>query len=284
MSWIVEDRRNKRLASDQPLVTDEMRRHVTDVLMPRYPTRRACLLPALHLVQHEYGWIPPQAMAEVGDLLEIAPAEVLDTATFYEEYWLRKKGKYLVQVCRSLACEVCGSDEITRGLCDKLGIDVGETTDDERFTLVELECLGSCGTAPVAMVNDVLHEDASLQSVSRIIDALPDDPHHYGDPTIDFEVPHGTPRHGMHDGDSNNIPTSGGAKQDGGAAGSAKIAATGEIGGASQKPAVAPESSPSAEPAKTGTARPGSSTPRKRKATQRGGKSKSGKKKPGSGA
>ena len=65
MSWIVEDRRNKRHAADQPLVTDDMRRHVTDVLMPRYPTKRACLLPALHLVQHEYGWIPPEALAEV---------------------------------------------------------------------------------------------------------------------------------------------------------------------------------------------------------------------------
>ena len=196
MSWIVEDRRNKRLAADQPLVTEAMKSHVRDVLMPRYPTKKACLLPTLHLVQHEYGWIPPEALQETAELLEISPAEVLDTATFYEEYWLKRKGKYLLQVCRSLACEVCGSDEITGRLCEKLGIEAGETTDDERFTLVELECLGSCGTAPVLMVNDVLHENVTPDGVAELIEKLPDDPHDYHDPTIDFEVPHGNPTHG----------------------------------------------------------------------------------------
>ena len=111
---------------------------------------------------------------------------MLDTATFYEDYWLKKKGKYLVQVCRSLACEVCGSGEITRGLCEKLGIEVGETTDDERFTIVELECMGSCGTAPAAIINDVLHETTSLETLSAAIDQLPDDPADYHDPSIDF--------------------------------------------------------------------------------------------------
>lgn len=268
MSWIVEDRRNKRLASDQPLVTDEMRRHVTDVLMPRYPTKRACLLPALHLVQHEYGWIPPEALAEVGDLLGLAPAEVLDTATFYEEYWLKRKGKYLVQVCRSLACEVCGSDSLTRGLSEKLDIEVGETTDDQRFTLVELECLGSCGTAPVAMINEVLLEDATLEGVSRTLDTLPDDPHHYGDPTVDFDVPTGTPPHGTFAdtaGGSSNGRTSPAAPA-GAVSGleSRKIAATGQTEPAAQstgaKNAPAGESassdepgSPQPEPAKSGT-------------------------------
>src|SRR5688572_31243434 len=182
MSWIAEDRRHARAAAGQPLLTEQMKQHIASVLFQRYPTKRACLLPALHLVQHEYNWIPPQAMQEVGDFLGLAPAEVLDTASFYEEYWLRKKGKYLVQVCRSLSCEVCGADRIIEGLVEKLGIEVGETTDDERFTLVELECLGSCGTAPVALVNDVLREEITLESLMSHLGTLPDDPHDYQDP------------------------------------------------------------------------------------------------------
>ena len=198
MSWIAEDRRHERLETGQTLLTDEMRSHVRDVYFPRYPTKRACLLPVLHQVQHEYGWIPPEAMQEVAELLEIRPAEVLDTATFYEEYWLKKKGKYLVQICRSLACEIVGADGIIEGLVDKLGVEVGETTDDDRYTLVELECLGSCGTAPVAMVNETLHENVTLQSVSELIDNLPDDPHAQHDPTVTFDVPRGNPPHGAY--------------------------------------------------------------------------------------
>ena len=200
MSWIVEDRRHARLQGGEKLLTPPMREHLSTVMFPRYPTRRAVLLPALHLVQHEYGWIPPEAMAEVAEFLGVAPAEVYDTASFYEEYWLKKKGKYLLQVCRSLACEVCGSDEITANLCEKLGIDVGETTDDERFTIVELECLGSCGTAPVAMINDVLHENVTPQSVAEMIDNLPDDPHDYHDPEVTFDVPVGVPPDGTYAG------------------------------------------------------------------------------------
>lgn len=196
MSWIAEDRRHARQQSSQPLLTDEMKRHVEGVLFPRYPTKRACLLPVLHLVQHEYNWIPPEALQEVGEFLGLAPAEVLDTASFYEEYWLRRKGKYLVQVCRSLACEVCGSDRIIEGLVERLGVEVGDMTEDERFTLVELECLGSCGTAPVALINDVLHENITLDSLGSLIDALPDDPHDYHDPFVDFEVPRGNAPNG----------------------------------------------------------------------------------------
>ena len=196
MAWIAEDRRHKRLSAGKPLLTDELRKTLEEVYFPRYPTKRACLLPALHLVQHEYGHIDPAAMQEIADALEISAAEVLDTATFYEEYWLKPKGKYLVQVCRSLACEITGSDKIVEGLVDKLGIEPGETTDDQRFTLVELECLGSCGTAPVALLNEVLHEDITLESISEMIDKLPDDPHDYKDPGITFDPIKGNPTHG----------------------------------------------------------------------------------------
>ena len=187
MAWIVEDRRAEKVAAGEPLLTGALKSHLRETYFPRYPTKRAVLLPALHAVQHTYNWIPVQAMEEIAAFLELAPAEVLDTATFYEEYWLRPKGQYLIQVCRSLSCEVCDSKKLTEHCRRKLGIDLGETTDDGRFTLVELECLGACGTAPVALVNEVLHEELTVEKLDRIIGNLPQDPHDYKDPTVTWE-------------------------------------------------------------------------------------------------
>ena len=188
MAWLVEDRRHQRVAEGEPLLSEDLKARLRDTYFPRYPTKQAVLLPALHALQHEYGWLPPQALAEIGDFLELSNAEVLDTATFYEEYWLQPKGKYLLQVCQSLACEICGSKEITEALEEHLAIEAGETSDDQRFTLVSLECLGSCGTAPVLMVNDVLYENVTPESVVELIGRLPEDPHDFRDPTVDWDA------------------------------------------------------------------------------------------------
>jgi NADH-quinone oxidoreductase subunit E len=188
MAWIVENRRTAVVEKPgKPYLTDELKHHLSSKYFPRYPTKQAVVLPALHLIQHEYNWIPTEAMAELAAFLGISAAEVMDTATFYEEYWLRPKGQYLVQVCRSLACEICGSKKLTEHLSKKFGCELGETSSDGRFTLIELECLGSCGTAPVALVNDVLHENMTRESLDRVIDGLPTDPHDYKDPTVDWE-------------------------------------------------------------------------------------------------
>ena len=194
MAWIVENRRTSYEKRTEPYLTDEMKAHLSAKYFPRYPTKRAVLLPALHYVQHAYNWIPMQAIEEVAAFLEISPAEALDTASFYEEYWLKPKGKYLIQVCRSLACELCGSKQLTAHCRKALGIEVGETTADGRFTLVELECLGSCGTAPVALVNEVLHENLTVEQLDKVLSELPDDPADYKDPTVtwdDGHDPHG---------------------------------------------------------------------------------------------
>jgi NADH-quinone oxidoreductase subunit E len=187
MAWIAEDRRNAVVEKGTPYLTDDLKMDIAKKYFPRYPTKRACLLPTLHLIQHTYNWIPVAALEEVAAFLEITPAEVMDTATFYEEYWLRPKGKYLIQVCRSLSCEICDSKKLTEHCQKKLGIEVGETTADGRFTLVELECLGSCGTAPVALVNEVLHEDLTVQSLDQVLDKLPDDPAQHKDPSITWD-------------------------------------------------------------------------------------------------
>lgn len=190
MAWIVEERRQRAESAGGPYLTDQIKTHLAERYFPRYPTKRAVLLPALHEIQHTYGWIPAAAMEEVAAFLEISPAEVMDTATFYEEYWLRPRGKYLIQVCRSLTCEICDSRKLTAHCKQTLGIEVGETTPDGRFTLVELECLGACGTAPVALVNDVLHEELTVEKLDRIVRELPEDPHHYKDPVVTWDEGH----------------------------------------------------------------------------------------------
>lgn len=171
MAWITKNSAGMKVETrSEPYLTPAMRKDLTERVLPRYATKQAALLPALHMVQHEYGWIPPQAMIEIADLLALKPAEVYDTASFYEEYWLKHKGQNLVQVCRSIACEFCGQREITQACKDKLGIDVGETTPDGKFTLIELECLGSCGTAPAMLVNETLHENVTPDGVDKILD------------------------------------------------------------------------------------------------------------------
>lgn len=192
MAWLTENRRTATVERrGEPYLTDEMKRSLEAKYFHRFPTKRAALLPVLHAIQHEYNWIPMQALEEAADFLGLAPAEVLDTATFYEEYWLRPKGQFLIQVCRSLSCEICASKELTAYCQERLGIELGETTPDGRFTLVELECLGACGTAPVALVNDVLHEELTVEKLKNIIDGLPQSAHDYKDPNITWDEGHG---------------------------------------------------------------------------------------------
>ncbi len=191
MAWTAENRTTANVkTSETPLLTEEMKQYLRERYLPRYPIKRAVLLPALHMVQHAYNWIPMQAIQEVAEFLDIAPSEALDTATFYEEYYLKPKGKYLLQVCRSLPCEICRSGEITDRIKNKLNIDAGETTADGRFTLVELECLGACGEAPVMLINEQLIPNLTVEKLDQLMADLPDDPHHYRDPLIQWEEEH----------------------------------------------------------------------------------------------
>jgi NADH-quinone oxidoreductase subunit E len=159
MAWIVKNSAGTPVERRaEPYLTEAMKAELTSVMLPRYETKLAALLPTLHMVQHAYGWIPGQAMLEIAAFLELAPSEVLDTASFYEEYWIKPRGRQIVSICRSIACEACNYQVISEAAKSSLGIDVGETTDDGEFTLVEVECLGSCDSAPVALVNEKLHE------------------------------------------------------------------------------------------------------------------------------
>lgn len=172
MAWITKNSAAPIERRNEPYISDELKRKLSDEVLTRYPTKRAATLPVLHAVQEEHGWLPPQAIEEVAALLEVSPAETLDTATFYEEYWLQPKGKYVVWVCQSLSCELLGHEALVDRLREKLGIEVGETTPDGKFTLMHVECLGSCGTAPCALVNEKLHENLTVDNVDQIIDSL----------------------------------------------------------------------------------------------------------------
>jgi len=187
MAWLAENRSVAAPDTQGPYLTEDLKETLRNRYFPRYPTKRAVLLPAFHLVQHKWNWIPTQAIAEIAEFLEVAPAEALDTASFYEEFWLRPKGDYLIGVCRSLACQLCDHQQVVDRVKKKIGVDVGETTLDKRFTLIEMECLGACGTAPVALINEALHENLTPEKMEALIEALPEDAHDYHDPEITWD-------------------------------------------------------------------------------------------------
>jgi NADH-quinone oxidoreductase subunit E len=144
-----------------------------DRLLALYPDRRAVILPALHLVQREFGYVSDDAIAYLAQLLETSAARIEGVATFYTMYNRKPVGRYHLQVCRNLSCSLMGAESLIAHISKKLGIRPGETTPDGKFTLSEVECLASCGTAPVMMVNDDYHENLSEASVDALLDRLP---------------------------------------------------------------------------------------------------------------
>lgn len=146
---------------------DEMKK-----LEPRYPTKVALLLPALHAAQDEYGWLSPQVMEEVAAYLGIHPAQVREVASFYTMYNLKPFGKYHLKICTNVACCLRGAEELVEHVEKKYDIRCGETTRDRKFTLMEEECLGACGTAPAMMLNQDYHENLSVEQLDKILDGL----------------------------------------------------------------------------------------------------------------
>ena len=130
-----------------------------DALLTRYPRRSSALLPALHLVQDEKGWISDESMAYVAGKIGVSPAFVAGVVSFYTMYHRRPVGKHHIQVCRTLSCMLRGGRDVMNRLRSRLGIEPGQVTTDGRFSLEWVECLGACDTAPCAQVND---EDVAL--------------------------------------------------------------------------------------------------------------------------
>jgi len=143
-----------------------------ETLKAKYPSARSALGPALDLAQRELGYLSPQAMREVAGLVGAPAVEAASFASFYTMFNRKPVGKHLIQVCTNLSCSLLGADHIVKLLSQKLGIGVGETTPDGRFTLMTVECLGSCGTAPMMQVDDDYYENLTAERVEAILSEL----------------------------------------------------------------------------------------------------------------
>lgn len=142
-------------------------------LQQEVPDRQSALLAALALAQKDYGgWLPERAFDEVAEVMELPATLVASVASFYTMLHRKPVGRHVIQVCRSVSCFLLGSEPLTRYLAAKLGIEPGETTQDGTFTLLEVECLGSCGTAPVMQVGEQLYESLTEGKVDEILAGL----------------------------------------------------------------------------------------------------------------
>ena len=156
------------------MISENIKKEIAEIIT-HYPSeqKRSALLPVLHIVQTENrGHLTEPLMQEVAEMLEITPLQVYEVATFYTMFNLKPVGKYHIQVCRTLPCALMGAEKLVSYLEQKLGIGLGETTPDGLFTLVEVECLASCGTAPMMQINGQYYENLNQKKVDDILDQL----------------------------------------------------------------------------------------------------------------
>jgi NADH-quinone oxidoreductase E subunit len=154
------------VAGFSPSVIDEMKMHLA-----KYPAdrTRSALIPLLFIVQRERGWIDNPGVNFLAKFLDLEVTDVWETATFYSMFNLRPVGRHHIQICKTLSCRIMGEPDITEHICSKLGIHPGETTEDQKFTVTMVECLGSCGTAPMMQIGFDYHEDLTVEKVDQIL-------------------------------------------------------------------------------------------------------------------
>ncbi|MGB7069203.1 MAG: NADH-quinone oxidoreductase subunit NuoE [Pyrinomonadaceae bacterium] len=159
---------SEEVAEFSPDIIDEMYGHLA-----KYPPERSrsALIPLLTLVQRERGWIDNPGVNFLAKFLGLHVTDVWETATFYSMFNLRPVGRHHIQICKTLSCKIMGEPEITDHICKKIGIHPGETTEDGKFTVTMVECLGSCGTAPMMQIGFDYHEDLTTKKVDEILDS-----------------------------------------------------------------------------------------------------------------
>ncbi|HUK11802.1 MAG TPA: NAD(P)H-dependent oxidoreductase subunit E [Thermoanaerobaculaceae bacterium] len=143
-----------------------------DEMLARYPTRRAAILPVLWLCQERFGWISPGVMRAVAERLGESPAFVEGIVTFYTMFYTSPPARYVLQVCTTLSCAVCGGRELVEHLKRRLGIGFGERTADGSFQLIGVQCLGACGGAPVVQINDDYYENLDAARLDAVLGEL----------------------------------------------------------------------------------------------------------------
>ncbi|MDA3945907.1 MAG: NAD(P)H-dependent oxidoreductase subunit E [Helicobacteraceae bacterium] len=143
-----------------------------EALKKRYPSPKALSLPCLWIAQYQEGMISLDAIEAIGTLIDTPSMEIYRVATFYTMFNLEPVGTYHIQLCKTLSCALCGKAEILEHLQTKLGIAAGESSADGRYTLTQVECLGSCGTAPVMQINDRYYENLDRKKIDSILEVL----------------------------------------------------------------------------------------------------------------
>jgi NADH-quinone oxidoreductase subunit E len=138
----------------------------------QYPVRRSAIMPALHLAQERYGWLPPEALREVADALDLTPAYVQAVASFYDMYHLEPVGRHEIAVCTNISCALVGAQAVLEAFERELGVAAGESTEDGRFTLRSFECLGGCGWGTVVAVDWRYRERVNAEDVPGIVAEL----------------------------------------------------------------------------------------------------------------
>jgi len=169
MSWKVINRNEAVVDPKAPPALSEAVREKIRSFFPRYETKRAVLLPALHVVQDALGHIPFPAMVEIAALLEIHPSEVMDTISFYTHFWTHPKGKKVITICRSVSCEVMGGAAVLEEIKAKLGVEEHGTTPDGRYSLATEECLAGCDHAPCLLINEKLHKRVRPADIPKLL-------------------------------------------------------------------------------------------------------------------
>lgn len=161
----------------RPMLSEKIREKIR-AYIPRYPTKQAVTLPALHIVHEHFRCVPYQAMAEIAEILEIAPAEVHDTLSFYGFFPQAPIGETRVWICRSISCMLTGGEEALSHACRKLGVRSGQTTPDGKLTVEFAECLGICDFAPAALADDgrIFGPLSDEAKVDAMIDELKEGP------------------------------------------------------------------------------------------------------------
>ena len=163
--------------TDKVLVTDEVAEFSSAVVaemrshLDKYPPERSrsALIPLLFVIQRERGWIDNPGVNYLAKFLNLEVTDVWETATFYSMFNLRPVGRHHIQICKTLSCKIMGEPDITDHICSKLGIHPGESTDDGKYTVTMVECLGSCGTAPMMQIGFDYHEDLTVEKVDKIL-------------------------------------------------------------------------------------------------------------------
>lgn len=149
------------------------RRAELDRLLSRYPTKQAALLPALWMLQDARGWVSEPGIEEVASVLSLTPAYVKGVVSFYTMYHQHPVGRHFIQVCTTTPCNVCGAEDVVKSLLQHTGCeDLGLTSADGKYTVIEVECLGACGFATPIMINDDFVESVTPESVPRILSEL----------------------------------------------------------------------------------------------------------------